>query len=845
MENNEQSYFDKDLIEEQQEAYQVLQMQKQQREEREAAEERRLEQEALADQKKAEGINDFGDGVKEVTGSVVGGVVKAASDVITTPERVVDLFSGQVDKNYEPDWNPLKGATDYFKPRTWWGGMLQDATSFATAFIPIAGQVGKVGKLSTIGGKTGTVVRGAVAGGVTDLLREDTYTDQSLTAKAFKAGGVVIDNNALTRTFINVVEGMGMGVIADYALAKIFGKAGLDTVSQKIEARNADVAEQTLERGKQQLKEPGFGGYKNKPIADQQQGNVNSKAKPSEVLEQLNEIKNDPKAKDGSTDSFLTEAQIARASKSSGQSAEVFIEATKDVVSDVKMQEMLAGLKSNDPAERANANKIMKESLERLGTDLNGRVRRLTLDEIQETIDSLVKAPKIVDESTGLSRFTPANVITADLLLGSLSKISRDLGIAGREVVDEVDVLDKDGILSRIFDMQEVLLVEAKKARRNDALNLLSYRSDTVLPTDVDSIKAEVRESMDFLRQVAKDDKTGNLTQAILEVNSMGGKIANYEDLDAWARKTMQGYNNGQRKTPGMMTRELTSMTVHSLLSSPKTPMRALNGTTMNTYNRQMALLIGGLARVGVGDTQTSKIALAELTGMARSLPEAWKVFKKRLGSHWSNDPMTLRTRYIEYEKRQAEWDAYSAWVQERGSIGEKAAYNFLNVVRGINNSNFFTYGSKIMAATDETFQVIFARGRASGKAMEESLTNNGGRMSKEALAEYEDRYFAKLLKPDGTINFDSDLYLKSTYEEATLTAKLEGPNKTFEKLLDDVPVLKPFFLFARTGVNGLAMTAKNTPLLNIALTKQRRILWLMLVTFQKSNSMVLKLLKT
>ena len=45
-----------------------------------------------------------------------------------------------------------------------------------TAFIPIAGQVGKVGKLSTIGGKTGTIVRGAVAGGGTDLLREDTYT---------------------------------------------------------------------------------------------------------------------------------------------------------------------------------------------------------------------------------------------------------------------------------------------------------------------------------------------------------------------------------------------------------------------------------------------------------------------------------------------------------------------------------------------------------------------------------------------------------------------------------------------------------------------------------------------
>ena len=85
---------------------------------------------------------------------------------------------------------------------------------------------------------------------------------------------------------------MGMGAIADYALAKIFGKAGLDDVSQKIEARNAEnVAEQTLERGKQQLKEPGFGGYKNKPIAKSNKVILNSKGKPSEDLEQRKQLK--------------------------------------------------------------------------------------------------------------------------------------------------------------------------------------------------------------------------------------------------------------------------------------------------------------------------------------------------------------------------------------------------------------------------------------------------------------------------------------------------------------------------------------------------------------------------
>ena len=70
-------------------------------------------------------------------------------------------------------------------------------------------------------------------------------------------------------------------------------------------------AEQTLQRGKEQLKEPGFGGYKNKPIVDQQQGNVNSRADAAEILEKQRQIEADPTQSEGSTPGLLTEAQIS------------------------------------------------------------------------------------------------------------------------------------------------------------------------------------------------------------------------------------------------------------------------------------------------------------------------------------------------------------------------------------------------------------------------------------------------------------------------------------------------------------------------------------------------------
>ena len=54
---------------------------------------------------------------------------------------------------------------------------------------------------------------------------------------------------------------------------------------------------------------------------------------------------------------------------------------------------MLAGLIRNDPAAGLMLNKIMSES-ERLGTDLNGRVREFTVRNSRRTLKNS-KLPKI------------------------------------------------------------------------------------------------------------------------------------------------------------------------------------------------------------------------------------------------------------------------------------------------------------------------------------------------------------------------------------------------------------------------------------------------------------------
>ena len=816
----EEIKIDYSLIEEREQAYQQQLKEEQQLAEQMAAIEQQQQQQQEEERQKAEGVNDAGDVAKEIGGAVAAGVTQAASEIVTAPERIYDLFTGQIDENYQPDWDPLKGAEDYLKPKTWWGNFIKEATSLASIFVPVAGWVGKAGKLSKIPGVAGTIARGAAAGAVTDVLRESTYTDDSLTQQAFKAGGITFGENAGTRTLINIAEGMGIGVVADATIAKVFGKAGLDDVSQKIAKRNADVAEQTLERGKQQLKEPGFGGFKNKPIADQAQGNAISRATPSEIQDQLQQIsKQDP---DGSADAFLTPAQIARAARSAKMSDEVFAEAVGDVISDSKLRSMLEEIKSQNPSKSANDR--MTDVLQRLGADVNGRVEDFDIYNAKEFVEYLKTAPRNTVE--GQEVIKVEDILASDIILGSLQKIVRDMGIAAREVGENIDTFDKDGIMDQAFDMTKILLYETKRARRALSLGLSGLkRDDGLIPLDNDGLLQEVSEGIDFLRQLVKDDPTGELSQAITEFVSMGGKISNYEDLDNYARRLFRGYENGQRKTTGLITRELTSMMVNSVLSSPKTPARALIGTVANSLNREYSLLTGALLRVGVGDTNTARIAASEFAGMVHAIPEAFKMFSKKLKAYWSNDTATLKTRYVNYEKSDLQWKAYGDWVEARGSDVEKAAYYFGNAVRGMNNNNLFVYSSKLMAATDDAFKVIMARGRARSQAMSEALSANGGKMSKEALSEAQNRFYNQLLDANGNINLDSDAYLKGMYEEATLTGDLQYFNYYIEQAFNSAPVLKPFYLFARTGVNGLAFTVKNAPLTNLLLTKQRAIL--------------------
>ena len=83
---------------------------------------------------------------------------------------------------------------------------------------------------------------------------------------------------------------------------------------------------------------------------------------------------------------------------------------------------------------------------------------------------------------------------------------------------------------------------------------------------------------------------------------------------------------------------------------------------------------------------------MAGANALIQSVPEGFKLFKKKLSAYMSGDIATVRTRFMERTKGDENWEMFGDWVEQRGNLGDKAAYRIANLARGMNDNNLLTY---------------------------------------------------------------------------------------------------------------------------------------------------------
>ena len=827
-------------------------------EENEKTEAQKREQELLLQQQQEQTQAEFNDprekeggggirGVsKEIRSAIGGGLQDTASSIVTLPERAIDMFSGemqeeqQTEEGYGAEWDDwFVDDANPIETKTWWGSALRSLVHFGTmaaAAVPALKAAGMTAATTALG----SLGRGALIGAASDLGSKYSQEDNGLAILRDRFNFIDTpistkeQDHPAMKTLKNVVEGMGIGVVFD-GVGMVLGKGikkfrtpdgkyipesnqlpkgtvvedGVSDAVQNAIAREQNVNAQIGEKAALQAvsMRGQYGGYKNKPISDPWQAAPNSTGKLSDVFYQKQRIDNDWGAQHGSTDSPFTQRQIENISESADIAEQEMVDLMKPFMSDARIQAEIATLKQGQTL----ASKFY-DSIRKAHEVMYGRER---LEDLNPEMFAAFDAR--MDTIQGQKVWQSTDILAADFVIGALFRKARDHGIAGRELFEIADLADVDGPTRALYDTLVSAIIQRKRSSYIAGLNLKNFdvRDPSVKADVKEAVNAEIDKTKlayQIAFKYAGDNQDDSLFRAYYETVSMSNDIHNFDDFDAWIKRKLKGGElDGKTKT-GVLIKELQGIMINSVLSGPKTSARAIMGTGTATFLRPFSQIIGSTI---TGDKTTQRSALAAMSGMIEAIPEAWKVFSTKLNSYWSGDISTIKTRFNQVTKGDEQWAMLGDWIENSGraNAGDKAAYFLANQARTMNDNKFLTYSTKIMAATDDTFGFILARSRAKEKAMRLAMDQfNKGNVTEitpDLLKTAQDKFYAQITDADGNITEAATLFAK---KEATLTTDLTGFSKGLNDVFEAAPWAKPFFLFARTGVNGLSLTAKHTP---------------------------------
>ena len=710
-----------------------------------AKQEQTEEEQAVAEQDDPRNAEKWGFKAlaKEGQSILSGGLQDTASSVATFAERTKEALDGTMQREkeelgyYRPDWDPFTNYDNPIETKTWWGrqlrglvhfGSLAAGTVLAAKGIAATGVVGLSGAATKLLGAN-SFIRAAGIGAVSDLVSKESDGQNALGAIRDRYGwfdtplSTKDTDHPVVMKIKNIVEGMGIGLFFDgmtYSLGK-----GSQKVLKQIQDRNASVSKQSTEAAVAQIREGEiqFRADKNAPVSQPHQGAHTSEVDPDVAREQLSRTRNEWGSEEGATGSVTTPVERERIALKGGTDVKQVERVLKGLMSSERFAKELQAAKGD----RVKLAQTFKEAVD--GHQAITQGRNAAELSSNEYLKELLEANKdIVD---GVEVFTSKNVVVTDLVVGSLLKQLRDTGIAGRELADLVSLDDIDGPAKQIVDTMLTALYHTKKARfvKSDSFRALGAGKNRAKNIE-DAVKADVqdaKESIMSVLKIAKDDKNDDLLNALFEAFSMMKDVNTLDDFDNFARKIIKGGQldpKGADRT-GVMIRELEGVLTHSVLSGPKTPLRAITGTSIATFLRPMATTLGAAMRYPFkGDSATVRAGLASMNAMIEAIPESFTLFREKLNSYWKGDIATIKTRYSEFTRGDENWELIRRWAEDSGraDFGDRAAFAIANMARSMNNSNLLTYSTKIMAATDDAFAYIIGRAKMREKALRNVL---------------------------------------------------------------------------------------------------------------------------
>jgi hypothetical protein len=551
--------------------------------------------------------------------------------------------------------------------------------------------------------------------------------------------------------------------------------------------------------------------YKGGDITDNQA--LSTTDNPVEGVRDMIEIRNNPTQKYGAPRGTMTEANIRRTEYTApGVMLEEINSLSKTLQASPAFQRLSS--KVTDDALDRDFKRATVDLLKFMDDSGHSRLMDIPEQDVLNYIGDPRAATELADGEV-LHYLSPVQLKSMDLIRGQLAYEARDLAKAALSVADKIDVSANGSLLDGILARHSALGRLRKEASLASSAELRSYGGGAVSRKELiarasDDAAAEAA----TLKEVLKNDPDNALLEGYLHFTAeSNGSAQTFKDFNEFFKRKLRGYKQGDVYQRNAILNEMMTMGVNSMLSGPKTPVRALVGTGMGTVMRPVATMLGA---VGRSDDTVMRGAFHNIGGMIEARTEAWKKAVADFQSYNMNEEGFRG--YIKNKKDQ-EWSQMMSWAETYGTAGDKASAKFADALRGINKIPVFNYGPRIMRSMDTFFTQIIGRGRQRQLAFEnvyKKLNDKGVVVSDADLDDLvrasEVDFEGKVFDGDGRL---SDEMAKFAADEAKLTQELKGFAKSLDKMFDQAPFMRPFFLFARTGVNALTMTSKYTPILN------------------------------
>tara|TARA_R100000655_G_scaffold89209_1_gene129673 strand:+ start:1123 stop:5070 length:3948 start_codon:yes stop_codon:yes gene_type:complete len=580
----------------------------------------------------------------------------------------------------------------------------------------------------------------------------------------------------------------------------------------KQDKANKELAVQQLEqdvtKGKPRTN-PAY--YKGGDISDNQA--LSSSSKPMKGVRDMIEIRNKTDQKYGSPRGTLTEATIRKLEYNApGTSLRERDALAKKLEADPAYQKIYGGAMPEAISEDLAEAQL---DLARFVND-SGHSRLIDID--QEDVMKHIKAKDANKETVieGLGVLNKSQLIATDTVLGQMLYEARDLAKAALSVNDQIDIAADGSVLDGILSRYAGIARMRKETSLLSSFELRKFNSgakDTIEQADIrgKASDAAANEIASF-KKLLKEDVDDDLMETFLHFTAVSnGSKQGFKDFTSFMKNKLHGYKDGNKYQRNAIINELQTMGVNSMLSGPKTPVRALIGTGLGTVMRPVATIIGAM-----GDAQTVRGAFSSLGAMVDARNDAWR---KAVADFQSYTMHEEGFRGFTQTKGDKDWSALGSFFEKHGDFKDQAAYHIADQLRGVNKLPFLNYGPRTMKAMDTYFTQIIGRGRLRQIAFDDvwdrakiSNKNLSDQDFDELVKAAEGHFEGKVFTKDGQVSDELALFAA---DEAKLTADLQGFAKEMDVAFDKMPFLRPFFLFARTGVNALKMTSKYTPILN------------------------------